>query len=215
MSEGAPIVFVVDDDPAMRESMRWLIESIGLTVQTHANAKEFLDRYDPASVGCIVLDVRMPGLSGLDLQDELATRGSLLPIIMITGYAEVPMAVRAMKAGAIDFIEKPFSDQDLLDRVRFAIDLNRQVRAEKDERAEIYSRVARLTPREREVCNRVIAGMSNKVIAKELGLSTKTVEVHRARLMEKLQASTLADLVRLTLLAEGMRENPNQAKGRS
>jgi RNA polymerase sigma factor (sigma-70 family) len=134
---------------------------------------------------------------------------------MITGYAEVPMAVRAMKGGAIDFIEKPFSDQDLLDRVRFAIDLSKQVRAENDEREEIYARVARLTPRELEVRDRVIAGMSNKVIAKELGLSTKTVEVHRARLMEKLQASTLADLVRLTLLAEGMRENPNQSKGRS
>lgn len=215
MSQDVPIVFVVDDDPAMRESLRWLIESIGLTVQTHATAKAFLDSYDPVSIGCLVLDVRMPGLSGLDLQDELATYGSLLPIIMITGYAEVPMAVRAMKAGAIDFIEKPFSDQDLLDRVRFAIDLSRQLRAEKDEQAEIYSRVQRLTPREREVCDRVIAGMSNKVIAKELGLSTKTVEVHRARLMEKLQASTLADLVRLTLLAEGLRENPNQSKGRS
>jgi RNA polymerase sigma factor (sigma-70 family) len=215
MSDAAPIVFVVDDDPAMRESMRWLIESIGLTVQTHATAREFLDRYDPESVGCLVLDVRMPGLSGLDLQDELAARGCVLPIIMITGYAEVPMAVRAMKAGAIDFIEKPFSDQDLLDRVRYAIDLSQQVRAEKNERAEIYSRVARLTPREREVCDRVIAGMSNKLIANELGLSTKTVEVHRARLMEKLQASTLADLVRLTLLAEGVREIPNQPKGRS
>lgn len=215
MSESAPVVFVVDDDPAMRESLRWLIESIGLTVRTHATAREFLDRYDPASIGCLVLDVRMPGLSGLDLQDELAKRGTILPIIMITGYAEVPMAVRAMKAGAIDFIEKPFSDQDLLDRVRFAIDLSQQVRAAEDERAEIFSRVARLTPREREVCDRVIAGMSNKVIAKDLGLSTKTVEVHRARLMEKLQASTLADLVRLTLLAEGMRENPNQNRGKS
>ena len=215
MSESAPVVFVVDDDPAMRESLRWLIESIGLTVQTHATAKEFLDRYDPASVGCLVLDVRMPGLSGLDLQDELAARGTVLPIIMITGYAEVPMAVRAMKAGAIDFIEKPFSDQDLLDRVRLAIDLSQQVRAANSERAEIFARVAKLTPREREVCDRVIAGMSNKVIAQDLGLSTKTVEVHRARLMEKLQASTLADLVRLTLLAEGMRENPNQNRGKS
>lgn len=215
MTNGGATVFVVDDDPAMRESLRWLIESIGLKVQTHATAKEFLDRYDPASVGCLVLDVRMPGLSGLDLQDELGKLGSPLPIIMITGYAEVPMAVRAMKGGAIDFIEKPFSDQDLLDRVRFAIDLSKQVRAESDERAEIYARVARLTPRELEVRDRVITGMSNKVIAKELGLSTKTVEVHRARLMEKLQASTLADLVRLTLLAEGMRENPNQGKGRS
>lgn len=215
MSEDAPVVFVVDDDPAMRESLRWLIESIGLTVQTHATAKEFLERYDPANVGCLVLDVRMPGLSGLDLQDELVNRGTVLPIIMITGYAEVPMAVRAMKAGAIDFIEKPFSDQDLLDRVRLAIDLSQQVRAANKERKEIFARVAKLTPREREVCDRVIAGMSNKVIAKDLGLSTKTVEVHRARLMEKLQASTLADLVRLTLLAEGMRENPNQARGKS
>jgi RNA polymerase sigma factor (sigma-70 family) len=215
MSDGGSTVFVVDDDPAMRESLRWLVESIGLRVQTYATAREFLDRYDAASVGCLVLDVRMPGLSGLDLQDELGKLGNPLPIIMITGYAEVPMAVRAMKGGAIDFIEKPFSDQDLLDRVRFAIDLSKQVRAENDEREEIYARVARLTPRELEVRDRVIAGMSNKVIAKELGLSTKTVEVHRARLMEKLQASTLADLVRLTLLAEGMRENPNQSKGRS
>lgn len=215
MSEGVPVVFVVDDDPAMRESLRWLIESIGLTVQTHATAREFLDRYDPSSAGCLVLDVRMPGLSGLELQDQLVNRGSLLPIIMITGYAEVPMAVRAMKAGAIDFIEKPFSDQDLLDRLRFAIDISQQARVEERERAEIGARVARLTQREREVCDRVIAGKSNKYIANELGLSAKTVEVHRARLMEKLQASTLADLVRLTMLAEGMRENPNQPKGRS
>lgn len=215
MSERVPVVFVVDDDPAMRESLRWLIESIGLSVQTHATAKEFLERYNPANVGCLVLDVRMPGLSGLDLQDELAERGCHLPIIMITGYAEVPMAVRAMKAGAIDFIEKPFSDQDLLDRVRFAIDLSVQRRVEDDERDEISARVARLTPREREVCDRVIAGLSNKAIATDLGLSMKTVEVHRARVMEKLQASTLADLVRVTLLAEGVRENPNQPKGRS
>jgi FixJ family two-component response regulator len=148
MTDGGPSVFVVDDDPAMRESLRWLIESIGLRVQTYATAREFLDRYDPASVGCLVLDVRMPGLSGLDLQDELGKLGNPLPIIMITGYAEVPMAVRAMKGGAIDFIEKPFSDQDLLDRVRFAIDLSKQVRQKADGRK--FTRVARLTPRERE-----------------------------------------------------------------
>jgi RNA polymerase sigma factor (sigma-70 family) len=215
MTVADPIVFVVDDDPAMRESLRWLIESIGLTVRTHATAREFLDSYDPTSVGCLVLDVRMPGLSGLELQDRLASRGTLLPIIMITGYAEVPMAVRAMKAGAIDFIEKPFSDQDLLDRVRYAIELSQRAYAEQAERAEICARVSRLTHREREVCDRVIAGKSNKMIATELGLSAKTVEVHRARLMEKLQAETLADLVRLTMLAEAIGENPNQSKGKS
>ena len=210
-----PVVFVVDDDPAMRESLRWLIESIGLSVQTFADARDFLLAYDPARVGCLVLDVRMPGLSGLELQDKLSARGSNLPIIMITGYAEVPMAVRAMKAGAIDFIEKPFSDQELLDRVRMAIDQHRRTQADELERAEICSRVARLTQREREVRDLVIAGKPNKVIALELGLSTKTVEHHRSKLMEKLKVETLPELVRLTMIADGIRENPNQSKGKS
>lgn len=214
-ASGEPTVFIVDDDPAMRESLRWLIESIGVAVETYCDARHFLDAYEPTRTGCLVVDVRMPGLSGLELQDELAARGSRLPVILITGYAEVPMAVRAMKAGAIDFIEKPFSDQDLLDKVRLAIEHHRRIRAEEVELAEVSSRLARLTPREREVLERVILGKSNKVIAEELDITTKTVEVHRARLMEKLQAKSVADLVRFTMLAVRIRETPNLPKGKS
>jgi two-component system response regulator FixJ len=215
MTAGEPAVFVVDDDPAMRESLRWLIESIGVSVQTYCDAHDFLNAYEPGRVGCLVLDVRMPGLSGLELQDELAARGSKLPIILITGYAEVRMAVRGMKAGAIDFIEKPFSDQDLLDKVRLAIERHRRLRAEEIELAEISSRLARLTQREQEVLDRVILGKSNKVIAEELHITTKTVEVHRARLMGKLKVKTVADLVRFTMLAGRIRGNPNPARGKS
>lgn len=212
---GEPTVFVVDDDAAMRESLRWLIESIGLPVSTYGTARDFLETYDDSAAGCLVLDVRMPGMSGLDLQHELVTRESLLPIIMITAYAEVPMAVRAMKTGAVDFIEKPFSDQELLDLIRAALQRNKVARADSAQRAAIVARVARLTHREREVRDLIISGKSNKIIAAELSLSTKTVEVHRSRLMGKLQVETLAELVTVTLLAEGIRENPNQPKGKS
>lgn len=195
-------VFVVDDDPAMRESLRWLIESVGLQVKTFPTAQEFLTKYESDKPGCLVLDVRMPGLSGLDLQQELSKRAISLPIIMITGYAEVPMAVRALKAGAIDFIEKPFSDQVLLDRIQQAIESDREARRERAGRTEFSMLLSRLTPREREVMELVVAGKPNKVIAAELGLSPKTVEVHRARVMEKMQVDSLAELVRLNLLSQ-------------
>jgi two-component system, LuxR family, response regulator FixJ len=199
--ETDPTVFVVDDDPAMRESLRWLIESVNVGVETYATAQDFLAVYDPDRPGCLVLDVRMPGMGGLDLQAELARREIEIPIIIITGYAEVPTAVRALKAGALDFIEKPFSDQLLLDRIQQAIASDRQARARRFERAALAARVAQLTPREREVMQLVVAGSSNREIAAELGLSVKTVEVHRARVMEKMKVDSLADLVRLVLSA--------------
>lgn len=196
-----PTVYVVDDDPAMRSSLRWLIESVGLAVRTCASAQEFLDLYKGGEPGCLVLDVRMPGMSGLDLQNELAQRQIEIPILIITGYAEVPLAVRAMKAGAFDFIEKPFSDQTLLDRIRAAVALDEVGRRRRAARDEVKARLELLTPRERDVMSRVVSGRSNKLIAAELQLSTKTVEVHRAHVMEKLKADCLADLIRLVLLA--------------
>jgi FixJ family two-component response regulator len=197
-----PVVFVVDDEAAMRDSLRWLIESTGLRVETYGDAKTFLDAIRPEVPGCLVLDVRMPGLSGLDLQAELAHRGIRLPTIVITGHAEVQMAVQAVKAGAIDFIEKPFSDQLLLDRVRQGIEIDRQDRIARSRRAEIVRRLGLLTHREREVLDLVVAGKPNKEIAALLGLSPKTVEVHRSHVMEKMEASSVAELVRLTLVAQ-------------
>lgn len=192
-------VFVVDDDPAMRQSLRWLIESIHLTVETYGTARDFLDDYDPKKPGCLLLDVRMPGMSGLDLQDTLAARNATIPIIVITGYAEVPTAVRALKRGALDFIEKPFSDQHLLDCIQKAIAADQQARQIRAQRADIEVRLAQLTPREREVMYLVVAGRANREIAAELGLSVKTVEVHRARVMEKMKVESLAELIRAVL----------------
>jgi two-component system response regulator FixJ len=206
--EPEPTVYVVDDDPAMRSSLRWLIESVGLTVRTCSSAQEFLRTYQPSDPGCLVLDVRMPGMSGLDLQAELAARNIHIPVLIITGYAEVPLAVRAMKAGAFDFIEKPFSDQTLLDRIRAAVAHDEGGRRRRAARADVETRLRLLTARERDVLNRVVSGKSNKVIAAELKLSTKTVEVHRAHVMEKLKADSLADLIRLSLLAADDDEDP-------
>ncbi len=193
-----PTVFVIDDDPAMRESLRWLLESVGLAVETYAAAEEYLSTYDAARPGCLVVDVRMPGMSGLDLQRELAGRKATTPIIIITGHADVPTAVRAFQAGAADFIEKPFSDQQLVDRIRLAVDADRKARVVQQQHSEAAARLARLTAREREVLNRVIAGKTNRAIGAELGVSPKTVEVHRSRLMKKLQVDSLAALIRLT-----------------
>jgi FixJ family two-component response regulator len=203
-----PIVFVVDDDRAMRESLSWLLDSVGLRVRSYATAADFLADHDPAQPGCLVLDVRMPGMSGLDLQAELARRGVELPTIVITGHAEVSMAVRAVKAGAIDFIEKPFSDQLLLDRVRQALEVDLEAREVRRRREDARRRLATLTQREREVLNLVVAGRSNKEIASELGVATKTVEVHRAHVMSKMCVDSLAELIRITLLAGQIRENP-------
>jgi FixJ family two-component response regulator len=195
-------VFVVDDDPAMRDSLRWLIESTGVRVETYRDAQSFLDACQPEMPGCLVLDVRMPGMSGLDLQAELARRGIALPTIVITGHAEVPLAVRAVKAGAIDFIEKPFSDQLLLDRVRQGLELDRQGRDGRRRRAEARRRAGSLTQREREVLDLVVAGKPNREIAARLGLSPKTVEVHRAHVMEKMGAQSVAELVHLSILLQ-------------
>src|SRR5262245_52074944 len=208
--ELGPTVYVVDDDPAMRSSLRWLIESVGLAVRTCSSAQEFLRTYQPSDPGCLVLDVRMPGMSGLDLQAELAARRIHIPILIITGYAEVPLAVRAMKAGAFDFIEKPFSDQTLLDRIRAAVAYDEAMRRRRVARADVERRLLLLTARERDVLDRVVTGKSNKVIAAELHLSTKTVEVHRAHVMEKLKADSLADLIRVTLLATEGDEPPRR-----
>jgi len=196
-----PVVYVVDDDPAMRSSLRWLIESVGFPVRTCASAQEFLRTYAPGDPGCLVLDVRMPGMSGLDLQTELQARKIKIPILIITGYAEVPLAVRAMKAGAFEFIEKPFSDQTLLDRIRAAVMKDEADRRQRALREEVRARLRTLTPREGDVLERVVVGNSNKLIAAELKLHQKTVEVHRAHAMAKLQAGSLAELIRLWLVA--------------
>lgn len=196
-----PIVYVVDDDDAMRGSLKWLIESVGLRVETFGSADEFLSCYYPGRPGCLLLDVRMPGMSGLDLQEYLANRHIQLPVIIITGHGDVPMAVRAMKAGALDFIEKPFNDEALLDAIRRALTLAVEQRTVQARQADIATRLALLTPREHEVMEMVADGRSNKEIANALGVSAKTVEAHRARVMEKTGARSLAELVRMVITA--------------
>lgn len=195
-----PTVFVIDDDPAMCSSLRWLLQSVELEVETYPTAEEFLGAYDSQRPGCLILDIRMPGMSGLNLLEELPARGITLPAIVITAYAEVATAVRALKAGAVDFLEKPFSDEVLLERVHQAIETDREAREVQALRADVTARFASLTPREREVMELVTAGKANKVIAAELGLSPKTVEVHRAAVMDKMQADSVAELVRFALL---------------
>jgi two-component system response regulator FixJ len=194
-----PTVFVVDDDSAVRDALRFLMRSVGLTVEAFSSAAEFLDAYRADRAGCLVLDIRMPGMTGLELQDKLIERRSILPIIFITGHGDVPMAVEAMQAGAMDFIQKPFRDQDLLDRIHQAIDKDAKTRQSLGELAAIRTRLASLTPREREVMDLVVHGKANKVIAGDLDLSQRTVEIHRARVMEKMEASSLAHLVRMVL----------------
>lgn len=197
----SPTVFVVDDDEAMRNSLRWLIESVGLPVECHDSAESFLESHYPGRSGCLLLDVRMPGMSGLELQEYLKRNEINIPVIVITGHGDVPMSVRAMKEGAIDFIEKPFNDELLLDAIRNALALDKQQREKQALRAELAARMALLTPREYEVMEMVTAGRSNKEIARELGVSAKTVEAHRAKVMDKMQAGSLAELVRISMLA--------------
>ncbi|HEY0834926.1 MAG TPA: response regulator transcription factor [Azospirillum sp.] len=196
-----PTVFVVDDDEAMRTSLAWLIGSVGLAVETFDSAAAFLAAVPDDRPGCLVLDVRMPGMSGLELQDALARRGCELPVIIVTGHADVPMAVRALRAGAVDLIEKPFNDQHLLDRIHEAIARSEKACAERARRTHVRALLARLTPRERQVADLVAAGKPNKVIAFEMDLSMKTVEVHRHNLMDKLELASVADLTRLLMEA--------------
>lgn len=194
-------VFVIDDDQAMRNSLKWLIESVGMKVETYGSADEFIRNYYPGRAGCLLLDVRMPGMSGLELQEHFVDHQISIPIIIITGHGDVPMAVRAMKSGAIDFIEKPFNDELLLESIRNALDLDVERRMQQSERAEIATRLAQLTPREHEVMEMVTNGKANKEIASALGVSAKTVEAHRARVMEKMEAESLADLVKMVMAA--------------
>lgn len=196
-ADNSQTVFIVDDDPAIRIAMQALLESVNLKHEIFASADEFLQNEEQHRSGCLVLDIRMPGLGGLELQDELINRGSTLPIIFITGHGDVPMAVDAMQKGAVDFIQKPFRDQELLDRVREALSTDRERRAELQKHAEVEARMERLTKREREVFDLVVTGKPNKVIAYELDVSQRTVEIHRARVMEKMEARSLADLVRM------------------
>ena len=198
-SSNRATVFVVDDDQAMRNSLKWLIESVGVQVESFSSADEFLRQYQPGRAGCLVLDVRMPGMSGLDLQEHLVEKGMQIPVVIITGHGDVPMAVRAMKHGAVDFIEKPFNDEVLLDAIRRAIAHEEQQRMQQTEHLQLQRRLGSLTPREHEVMAMVTEGMSNKEIANRLGVSAKTVEAHRARVMEKMQAGSLAELVRMAL----------------
>ncbi len=195
----APTVFIVDDDPAIRFAMQALMDSVNLSHEIFGSGDDFLESFTAQRPGCLVLDIRMPGLGGLELQEELINRDITLPIIFITGHGDVPMAVEAMQKGAVDFIQKPFRDQDLLDRITEALKTDKERREKRQKHAEVAERVARLTNREREVFDLVVTGKPNKVIAYELGVSQRTVEIHRARVMEKMQARSLADLVKMHL----------------
>ena len=199
MKERSPTVFIVDDDEAVRSSLRLLIKSVGLIPAALGSAREFLEKYDPAQPGCLVLDVRMPEMSGLELQEQLNRQGAVIPVIFITGHGDVPMAVEAMQAGAFDFLQKPFRDQDLIDRIQRALEKDRANRAVLGERSLIRERLESLTPREREVLDMVSSGKPNKIMAADLGVSQRTVEIHRARVMEKMGASSLAQLVRMVM----------------
>lgn len=192
------IVYVIDDDPSVRDAIKSLIRSVGMNIETFASAQEFMSCKRPEAPGCLVLDVRMPGLSGLDLQRELTDARINIPIIFITGHGDIPMSVRAMKAGAVEFLTKPFRDQDLLDAIAQAIDRDRDQRKQQADVADLRNRFEQLTPREREVMDLVVAGLLNKQIAIRLGISEITVKLHRHQVMEKMKADSLAELVRMS-----------------
>jgi RNA polymerase sigma factor (sigma-70 family) len=193
----APVVFVVDDDASVRSSLKFLLSTVGLQAETLDSADSFLHKKRPDVPSCLVLDVRLPGLSGLDFQRELAARNICIPIVFLTGHGDIPMSVRAMKAGAVEFLTKPFRDQDLLDAVRVALDRDRTRREQEKEVTDLRRRFDSLTSRKQEVASMVVAGMLNKQIAAELGTAESTVKVQRSRAMEKMQAESLADLIKM------------------
>jgi two-component system, LuxR family, response regulator FixJ len=200
MKERAPIVTVIDDDAAARSSLRLLLKSLGLSAIAYDSAASFLASYDPQQPGCLLVDIRMPGMSGLELQQVLNQRGNLTPIIFVTGHGDVPMAVEAMQHGAFDFLQKPFRDQELLDRVQRAMANDRSVREQLRGDETTRRRLESLTAREHDVLELVAAGSPNKVIAHKLGISQRTVEIHRSRVMEKMNADSLAKLVHMTVV---------------
>ncbi|MCH8880691.1 MAG: response regulator transcription factor [Planctomycetes bacterium] len=197
-----PVVHVVDDDPSLLKSLCWLLESVGLTVALFESAQNFLAEFDPAQPGCVLLDVRMPGMNGLELHQDFKSRNISIPIIVFTGHGDVAMAVQAMKDGAFDVIEKPYNEQGLLDRINDAIEYDRRIRRESAKRDEAIARIALLTPREREVMDLIVEGLANKQMAARLGISEKTVEVHRSRGKMKLRADSVAELVKIALRAQ-------------
>ncbi len=196
MTETKPTIFIVDDDPSVRESTKLMLEGVGFNVKTFASAQDFINAKVQEGLGCLILDVRMPGISGLDLQEKLVSAKSPLPVIFITGHGTVPMSVRAMKAGAVDFLQKPFEEQDLLDAINRAITQQREKKSKKDEADKLQQRLKALTSREYEVFSLLVTGMANKEIAYKLGTSERTVKAHRAQIMEKMKAGSFADLVR-------------------
>ena len=209
-----PTVFIVDDDPAVQDVLRNLVGSIGLQAETYGAAHELLAASRDERPGCLVLDIRLPGLSGFSLLEQLAAQQRSLPTVVITGHGHVPMAVRAMKLGAVDFLEKPFKPQALLDSVQRAIDHDERQRRHRTRRLAVGARVKRLTPRERQVMDLVVRGLANKQIASELGCSGKTIELHRAHMMKKMEAQSVADLVRQVLsVRTGFEETPNHETG--
>lgn len=194
-----PVIYIVDDDDGMRRALTVLMTTVGYQPVAFARPAEFLAKYDPNQAGCVVLDVRMPEMSGLEVQQQLNRNGALIPVILITGHGDIPMAVQAMKDGAFDFLQKPFRDQELLDRINAALKQDAQNRESVDRLADLRQREESLTPREREVMGHVVDGKANKVIAIDLGLSERTVEIHRANVMEKMAARSVAHLVKMHL----------------
>ncbi len=194
-----PTVYVVDDDQATRKSLRWLVETLGVPVQTFHSGVSFLDSYDPSQPGCLVLDVMMAGMTGLELQKELNERKIEIPVIVLTGYGDVPTAVRALKNGAVEFLEKPFDGEVLLEQIRRALGIDADRRRERDASEVVRQRFAKLTPREREILKLVVDGLSSKEIATQLDVSFKTVEAHRAKIMRKMEANGVAQLVRMVV----------------
>ncbi len=198
MSE-QPIIFIIDDDEQVRNALILLMESVGLAVESYASAQDYLDSFDVTKAGCIILDVRMPGMSGLDLQARLAAEKIHPPIVIITGHGDVPMAVRAVSAGAVDFIEKPFNNQSMLDSVHKAIEVDAVQRGESSRLQDIETHYNTLTPREKEVLQSVIEGKRNKVIAYDMNISQSTVEAHRSKVMDKMSAGSLSELMRMAI----------------